>query len=346
MSRVVRILKVKEEDVVETNVSKKKLSPKWKIVSLGAFVALTIFGLTFVSSFPGVIFDPYQKDYVVGWADIRVQYVTFSGDLFEYNGPCSIDLYYAANGTQYEENLSLSAFPYYIDSPTTFLINDTSNEFQFQYAMLLGNPNNDDPFVNHVLFKREAYDFMIDGYATIMNFTYANYSSIDNLNPIVSLYDLGYNLSKAQQFSFGSYNPLLKFNLTDLPFGYTWGASTYVPPDLFESLKSDYEIAYRNGFNRIGLFLAFNCDVNLSILLYGAENYNYFCELQTYEVNITQEPEPEKLWVTALHDIDSEQEKTFQFETNCNFSSIYFWSGWLDDYNSSFIYNRYDLKEV
>ena len=341
---MVRILKVKEEEVVETR--KKKLSPKWKIISLVAFIALTIFGLTFVSSFPGVIFNPYQKDYVIGWADIRVRYVTFSGDLEEYDGPCSIDLYYAVNGTQYEKNLSLSDFPYYINCPTTFLINDTSNEFQFQYAILLGNLENEDPFVNQVLFKREAYDYMINGYATIVNFTYSNYSNIDFFNPIVSLYDLDYNLSEAQQFSFGTYDSLLRFNLTDLPFGYTWGASTYVPPDVFESLKDNYEIAYRNGFNRIGLFLAFDCDVNLSILLYGAENYNYFCDLQTYEVNITQEPEPEKLWVAPLHDIDSEQQKIFQFETNCNFSSIYFWSGWIDEYNSSFIYNKYNLREV
>ena len=343
---MVRILKIKEEENSERNLIKKKVSAKWKVVGFALFVGLTVFGLTYVSTFPGVIFNPYQGDYVTGWADIQVKYITFGRELGEYEGLCSIDLYYAVNGTKYEQNLTLSDFPYLISDPTTFLINDTSNEFQFQYAMLLGNLEKEDPFVNKILFKREAYEYMISGSARIVNFTYTNYSAIDYLNPIISTYDLEYNVSGVQQFGFGGYNPLLKFNLTDLPFGYTWGASTYVPPEFFESLKDDYEIAYRNGFNRIGLFLAFDCEVNLSILLYGAENYYYFCDLQTYKVNVTQEPESEKLWVVPLNGIDSKREITFQFETIYNFTSIYFWSGWLDEYNSSFIYNNYNLIEV
>ena len=343
---MVRILKIKEEENSERILIKKKVSAKWKVVSFALFVGLTVFGLTYISTFPGVIFNPYQGDYVTGWADIQVQYITFGGDLEEYERLCSIDLFYAVNGTKYKQNLTLSDFPYLISDPTTFLINDTSSEFQFQYAMLLCNPEKENPFINHILFKREAYDYMISGSARIVNFTYTNYSKIDYLNPIITTYDLDYNVSGTQQFGFGSYNPLLKFNLTDLPFGYTWGASTYVPHDFFESLKDDYEIAYRNGFNRIGLFLAFDCEVNLSILLYGAEDYYYFCDLQSYQVNLTQEPEPERLWVVPLHDIDSKRDLTFQFETICNFTSIYFWSGWLDEYNSSFIYNSYNLIEV
>jgi len=343
---MVRVLRIKEEEISERTLIKKKVSTKWKAVSLVIFISLTVFGLIFVSTLPGAIFNPSQGEYVTGWADIQVQYITFGGELVEFDGLCSIDLYYAVNDTKYEENLTLSDFPYFITDPTTFLINAINNEFTFQYAMLLGNLEKEDPFVNHILLKREAYDYMISGSARIINFTYDNYSKIDYLNPIITTYDLEYNVSGAQQFSFGSYKPLLKFNLTDLPFGYTWGTSTYVPPDFFESLKDDYEIAYRNGFNRIGLFLAFDCEVNLSILLYGAENYYYFCDLQTYQVNITQEPEPEKLWVVPLTDIDNKREITFQFETICNFTSIYFWSGWLDEYNSSFIYNSYNLIEV
>ncbi|MHA1461237.1 MAG: hypothetical protein ACTSO8_07120, partial [Promethearchaeota archaeon] len=225
---MVRILKIKEEEEIisERKLIKKKVSAKWKVVSFALFVGLTIFGLTYVSTFPGVIFNPYQGDYVTGWVDIQVQYITFGGDLEAYEGPCSIELFYAVNGTKYEQNLTLNDFPYFITDPTTFLINDTSNEFQFQYAMLLGNPEKENPFVNHILFKREAYDYMISGNARVINFTYNNYSKIDYLNPLITTYDLEYNVSSAQQFGFGSYKPLLKFNLTDLPFGYTWGAST------------------------------------------------------------------------------------------------------------------------
>ena len=349
MFNLVRILKVKEEEIsgkAKKRLIKNRFSTKWKLVSLSAFVALTVFGLVFVATLPGVIFNPYKGDYVVGWADIHASFVGFNGELEDFEGECSIYLFYAVNGTKYEENLTLSDFPYLISEPTTFLINDTSGEFQFQYAMLLGNPKKDDPFVNQVIFKREAYEYMLNLGAKIVNFTYSNYSNVDLLDPIITSYELMYNASSSQQFQFGAYDPLLKFDLTDLPSGYTWGASTYVPPDYFETMKNDYEIAYRNGFNRIGLYLAFECNVNVSVLLYGAENYQFFCEIQTYQVNLTQEPEPEKLWVAPLHDVDISQEITFQFETVYNFSRVYMWSGWLDDYNSSFVYNNYNLIEV
>jgi len=346
---LVRILKVKEEEIsgeTKKRLIKNKFSTKWKIVSLSAFVGLTVFGLIFVATQPGVIFNPYKGDYVVGWVDIQANYIGFNGKLKDFDGECSIVLYYAVNATKYEENLTLSDFPYLISEPTTFLINDTNGEFQFQYAMLLANPEKEDPFVNQVIFKREAYEYMLNVEAKIVNFTYSNYSNVDLLNPIVSSYDLKYNASSLQQLLFGAYEPLLKFNLSGLPFGYTWGASSYIPPDLFEAMKDDYEIAYRNGFNRIGLNLAFDCDVDISVLLYGAENYQFFCEIQTYQINLTQDTEPERLWVVPLHDIDITQEITFQFGTIHNFSRVYLWSGWLDDYNSSFVYNNYNIIEV
>jgi hypothetical protein len=330
---------------LESKESKVRIKRKWKIIGVIIFITSTIFAFSFVSTFSGSIFDPNPVNLTIGWADIRISYVNFAGKLEPYNRTCSIKLYYAENHTSYRHNLTLDDFPYYLNHPSMIFINDTAGEFQFYYGGLMGANSHDNPYLNEILFKREAESYMVQIGAQIVNFTYTNYSGFDFNNPIITHYSLEYNESNPMIFQFGEFEPLLQVNVLNLPFGYSWGVSTSIPRDMFQVMEISYPIAYQNGFNRIGLYLALDCPYNISILVYGSETYQFFVDMTVYEVNLTQTLPIQKIWVTPLPDVDIIQEITFRFSTLTPFSKLYLWSGYLDDFNSSFIFNSYVMEE-
>jgi len=334
-----RVLKVDENE--------KPKSSKWKTLGFISTVGIIIFGFIFVSAVPGLMFNLYIEEDSTGWADIKVFSIAFNGSIVEIKNGCTVDLYYAKNGSIYQEGLELNDFPIKTPVPLTFLINSTSGEFQYKYSMLFGNDDPNQPYVNEVILKREALLAMIELQTTIVNFTYENYFNPDLLNPNISAFELSFNDTNPIEFQFGTHLPNLIFDVSGLAHGYTWGASTIIPHSVFEQEKDLYPIAYQNGYNRIGLNLAFDTNINLSKLLYGSEAYNFFVSIQVFEINLTTGINPEKLWVAPLPDIDMDiYQSVFTFETESFFDNIYLWSGHLDEYNESFSYNYYSLMEV
>ena len=147
---------------------------------------------------------------------------------------------------------------------------------------------------------------------------------------------------------FGDYDTYLTIDITGVPFGYTFGVSSNIPPDIFEDNKFTKDISYNNGFNRKGFFLAFDAEVSVAKSFYSASG-NFFQDIQVYEINKTTDPNPEKLWVVLLPDIDNDKSLEYRFITDfkIQLGNIYLWSGWLDDFesSSSLIYNQYKIVE-
>jgi hypothetical protein len=346
-----RVLYTKEEEIQNTEEREKKhgkkLTSKQKTaVSLG-IAGLIFCGIIIGSPYLGSIFSPYTDDELTtGWADLTVVYMGLNQELQEFTGECSIDLYYLENGTIYAEGLCLAEFPYHIKEPSSFLFNDTTGQFSYYYGMLLGNPEQNEPYANQILLRREVSQSNLEVKSSLYNFTYTDYSEPDLFDPTFSEFLLDYNSSKSEILPFGTYSPRLCINITNLPFGYSWGVSSVIPPDLFEESKLEKEIAHRNGFNWKGMMLGFDARVNASLLMYGAENYHFFQELQIYRINLSSTPDPEQLWIARLPTVDHETDLIVEFNTVQEISTIYLWSGWLDEYASQYIYNNYTLIEV
>jgi hypothetical protein len=327
--------------------SKEKEKPSvMKIIGFVSVVGLMVTGFLFVSTFPGMMFTPYTQEDSTGWADIKVSAIALNGSIIELNDRFQVDLLYAENGSLYQKGLQLSEFPIYTSKPLMFMINSTMNEYQYKYSMLFGNEDPSHPYVNEVFVKREVPKTYINLNAFIMNFTYDDYSNPEFLDLQVSVFELGKNDTSPIEFPFGTYSPQLMFNVSGIPLGYTWGASTIIPHYVFEQEKDRYPIAYLNGYNHIGLHLAFDVEVNLSILVHGSEISDFFVPIEAREVNLTTGINSEKLWVTNLPEIDINQQLSFVFETQDHFENIFLWSGHLDQYNSSFWYNHYQEIEV
>jgi hypothetical protein len=329
----------------EKSKEKKKPTVK-KIIGFVSVVGLIVTGFFFVSTFPGMMFTPYTREDSTGWADIKVHAIALNGSVIELNEGFQVDLFYASNGSLYQEGLQLSAFPIHASIPLTFMINSTMNEYQYKYSMLFGNEDPSQPYVNEVFLKREVPKTYISVNAFIMNFTYDNYFNPEFLDPHVSVFGLGKNDSNPTEFLFGTFSPQLVFNVSGIPLGYTWGASTIIPPCVFDQEKDRFPIANMNGYNHIGLHLAFDVEVNLTILVHGSEISDFFIPIEAREVNLTTGIDPEKLWVANLPEIDINQQVRFVFETQDHFENIFLWSGHLDQYNSSFWYNYYQKIEV
>ena len=326
--------------------SKEKKSSFLKIVGFASAVGLIVTGFLFVSAFPGMMFTPYVQEDSTGWADIRVSAIDSDGSVIELEDGFQVDLFHAKNGSLYQAGLQLSEFPIDASVPLTFMVNSTTGEFQYKYSMLFGNEDPSNPYVNEVFLKREVLKTLVDVNAFMMNFTYDNYSNPEFLNPHVSVFELGNNDSIPITFPFGTFSPQLTLDISGIPLDYTWGATTIIPPCVFEQEKDRYPIAYLNGYNRVGLCLAFDTQVNLSILVYGSESSNFFIPIEVHEVNLTSSIDPEKIWVANLPEVDLDQQLRFEFETQDNFENIYLWSGHLDQYNCSFWYNYYHEIEV
>ncbi|MBD3211528.1 MAG: hypothetical protein GF311_02885 [Candidatus Lokiarchaeota archaeon] len=346
-----RVLYTKEEEIQKAEERERKhrekLDAKQKTAVFLGIAGLVFCGIVIGSPYLGSMFSPYTDDeFTTGWADLTVYYMGLNQELHEFAGECCIDLYYLENATIYAQGLSLGEFPYHVSHPTSFLFNDTTDEFAFYYGMLLGNPDQDEPYANQILLRREVAQSNLEVSSNVYNFTYTNYSEPDLLDPTISEFLLDYNSSSSEALPFGTYSPRLCINITNLPFGYSWGVSSVIPPDLFEESKLKKEIAYRNGFNWKGMMLGFDAEVNASLLMYGAENYHFFEDLQIYTINLTSTQEPEQLWITRLPTVDHETELIVEFNTVQEISVIYLWSGWLDEYASQYIYNNYTLLKV
>jgi len=318
-----------------------QISKNQKIIGSILIVVIIIGGFFFLSNYPGFLFNPPLGPATVGWANIEVCYIGFDYSLQQMDDNVVIDLYYVENSTKYDEGLTLNDFPIYLQRPTMFLLKSTTGDFQYHYSLLIGSDNYEIPYVNEVFLKREVSKDLVNVHASIINFT-----SFENnpLNTSFTQYRLFYNSSAPKLFLFNSSQsgqPRLEFNITNIPFGYTWGASTIIPPEIFEENNISRNIAYFNGYNRIGLNLAFDCSINLSILVYGSEISQFFIPVQVFEINLTQFPTPEKLWVAPISDVDINRNLVFQFETRDIFDTIYIWSGWLDDFNTSYKFNTY-----
>lgn len=318
-----------------------QISKNQKIIGSILIVAIIIGGFFLLSSYPGFLFNPPLGPATVGWANIEVCYIGFDYSLQQVDDNVVIDLYYVENSTKYDEGLTLNDFPIYLQHPTMFLLKSTTGDFQYHYSLLIGSDNYENPYVNEVFLKREVSKDLVNVHASIINFT-----SFENnpLNTSFTQHRLFYNNSAPKPFLFNysqSGQPRLEFNITNIPFGYTWGASTTIPPEILEENNISRNIAYSNGYNRIGLNLAFDCSINLSILVYGSEISQFFIPVQVFEINLTQFPTPEKLWVAPIYDVDINRNLVFQFETRDIFDTIYIWSGWLDDFNTSYKFNNY-----
>jgi len=145
--------------------------------------------------------------------------------------------------------------------------------------------------------------------------------------------------------NFGTCGAYITLNFTGITPPKFLGCGTYIPPDIFEDRKDKYPIAYRNDFNWKGLMMAFDAEINISLLQYSAEGY-FLTSLNVYEINITQNPSPQKIWVVLLPDVSYGAELKYKFTVSANnqLKNIYIWSGWLDDYANpslSFHFNQY-----
>jgi hypothetical protein len=324
-----------------TNESHSKLKRVKGLLIIIATVVIIIFAWFFVSPFAGSMFNPYIRDRPqYGWATLNVTYISLDGELNQYEGDCAIDLYYGINQTKYREDLTLQDFPLRINITSNLYFQDLGNFFESQYFTLFTNPEESSPYINQLVLRRELNPEILHVKTTIINYTYSNYSNINFLEPEITYFQLEFNHSNPTFLNFGQFSPYLVISISNLPMGYSWGSETIIPPDIFEQNQDSYPIAYQNDYNRKGLFLGFDTDINLSIYLYGAEGSKKV-KLQTFSINISEGDPMKRIWITQLGCVDVNEQFWFQFDSSTPFSEIFLWSGSIDDYNSSYYYNSY-----
>ena len=326
-----RILNINE------NKKEKKKKTKREVILGVSIISIAITGMIFLNVNPAFIFNIPFEGVQEGWATINVRNIKLDGYLEDLQEGYAIDLYHANNGTRFASGLSSDDFPRFFSTPTTFLVNSTTGEFQFYYSLLLTSISEDLPFENNVTLKREAPLGMVSVQARIYNVTdpYGN----------MTIMNLSCNESNPIEFLNLQEQSLLQFDISGILVSYTWGSSTIVPSFLMETLKNNYPLSFSNGYNRIGLNLAIDCPINVSILLDSEGSQPFFSPLQAHSVNVSDGQTNSTLWVVPLPEVVMNREITFQFDSNHFFNDIYLWSGWLDDFNSSFHYNYYQLAE-
>jgi hypothetical protein len=226
------------------------------------------------------------------------------------------------------------------------LFNDSSGEFEPYYGMLVGNPDKNNPYENIIFLRREVYLSNIAVHTSLFNYTYSNYSNIDPYDPTITEYMLEYKASSTEVLPFGDFSPQLSINVSLLPFGYSWGVNSIIPPDIFATYQSLSPIAYQNQFDWKGLFLGFDGKIDLRLLYYGAETYTFFESIQIFCINLTSAPSPDQLWIAQLPTVDIPSSVIIEFSALSPVSHIYLWSGIVDDYTTQLVYNSYTMKEV
>lgn len=170
------------------------------------------------------------------------------------------------------------------------------------------------------------------------------FDHIENTGFIVSTVSQG-EFPWHNDLQFGDRYSFLNISISGIEAPYFWGCGTYIPPDEFEDAEALHPIAFLNDFDWKGLMLGFDAEINVSFLEYSAEG-NFFHDVNVYEVDLNEDPVPEKLWVVLVPDQSVGGNVQYRFEASSkgDLNTIYMWSGWLDDFQDSalsFTFNQY-----